>query len=193
MKNVEKVKVVLTFQTPQEFSIWLAKNHAKSSGVWARIFKKASDKKGITYAEALDEALCYGWIDSLKKKYDADSYIQKFSPRKPKSVWSKINTDHVVRLTKAKRMKPAGLAVVLAAKTDGRWADAYESSATMEIPSDFLAELKKDKKAQAFFDTLNRANIYAIGWRLQTAKKPETRAKRMDAILAMLKLGKKFH
>lgn len=188
-----KEKEVLTFEKPTEFGKWLAKNHAKSAGVWVRFFKKASGKKGITYTEALDEALCFGWIDSLVNKYDADSYIQKFTPRGPKSVWSKRNREHIARLTKAKKMKPAGLAQVKAAKVDGRWDGAYDSPANMKIPADFLAELKKDKKAKAFFDTLNRANLYAIGWRLQTAKKPETRAKRMAAIVAQLKAGKKFH
>lgn len=186
-------KEVLTFQKPQEFGKWLATHHAKSAGVWLRHFKKASGKKGISYAEALDEALCYGWIDSLKNSYDAESFIQKYSPRKTKSVWSKRNREHVARLTKAKKMKPAGLAQVAAAKKDGRWEQAYDGSAAMRIPDDFLAVLKKDKKAKEFFDTLNRADLYAIGWRLQTAKKIETRANRMKAILAQLKAGKKFH
>ena len=163
------------------------------SRVWIRFFKKASREKGITYSEALDEALSYGWIDSLLNTYDADSYIQKFSPRTAKSVWSKRNREHALRLIKARKMRPAGTAAVEAAKKDGRWDGAYDSPANMKIPTDFMAELKKDKKAKAFFDTLNRANLYAIGWRLQTAKKQETRAKRMAAILAQLKAGKKFH
>lgn len=188
-----KEKEVLTFEGPEEFGKWLSKNHAKSVGAWIRFFKKASRVKGITYSEALDEALSYGWIDSLVNKYDADSYIQKFSPRGRKSVWSKRNREHVARLIKTKKMRPAGLAQVQAAKKDGRWEEAYDSPANMKIPADFLKALAKDKKAKAFFETLNRANLYAIGWRLQTAKKPETRAKRMTAILAQLKAGKKFH
>jgi uncharacterized protein YdeI (YjbR/CyaY-like superfamily) len=184
---------VLTFKTPAAFEKWLAKNHMKSPGTWLRFFKKASKEKGVTYGEALDRALCWGWIDSQVKKYDADSYIQKFSPRGPKSVWSKRNREHVARLTKAKKMKTAGLAHVHAAKKDGRWEGAYDSPANMEMPADFLKALGKDKKAKAFFDTLNRANRYAIGWRLQTAMKPETRERRMAAILAMLSAGKKFH
>ena len=188
-----KGEEVLTFTRPAEFGEWLSKNHAESTGVWIRFFKKASGKKGITYGEALDEALCYGWIDSLVNKYDADSYIQKFSPRGPKSVWSKRNREHIARLVKAKKMRPAGTAAVQAAKKDGRWDGAYDSPANMKIPADFMAALGKDKKAKAFFETLNRANLYAIGWRLQTAKKPETRARRMAAILAQLKAGKKFH
>jgi uncharacterized protein YdeI (YjbR/CyaY-like superfamily) len=184
---------IRTFAGSAEFEKWLEKNHTDSSGVWVRFFKKASGKKGITYDEALDVALCYGWIDSQVKKYDTDSYIQKFSTRGPKSIWSKRNREHVARLIKAKKMRPPGLAHIQAAKRDGRWDGAYDSPANMKIPTDFLKELSKDKKAKAFFDTLNRANLYAIGWRLQTAKKPETRARRMSAILAQLKAGKKFH
>lgn len=188
-----KGKEVLTFERPAEFGKWLAKNHAKSAGIWVRFFNKASGKKGITYAEALDVALCYGWIDSQAAAHDKLSHKQRFTPRGPRSLWSKRNREHVTRLIKAKKMRSAGLAQVQAAKKDGRWKGSYDSPANMKIPADFLAALKKDKKAKAFFDTLNRANLYAIGWRLQTAKKPETRAKRMTAILAQLKAGKKFH
>jgi len=184
---------ILTCASQEDFEKWLAKKHAASKGVWLRFFKKASGKKGISYDEALDVALCYGWIDSQVKKYDADSYIQKFSPRGPKSVWSKRNREHVARLIKAKKIQPAGLLAVKAAKKSGRWDEAYDSPTNMKLPADFMTALSKDKKAKAFFDTLNRANLYAIGWRLQTAKKPETRAKRMTAILAQLQAGKKFH
>lgn len=184
---------VKTFKTQKDFEKWVSKNHAASKGIWLRFFKKASGKKGITYTEALDVALCYGWIDSQVKKYDADSYIQKFSPRGPKSVWSKRNREHVARLIKAKKMQPAGRMHIQAAKKDGRWDQAYDSPANMEIPDDFMKELRKDTKALRFFETLNRTNRYAIGWRLQTAKKPETRAKRMAAILAQLHSEKKFH
>jgi uncharacterized protein YdeI (YjbR/CyaY-like superfamily) len=192
-KNSVQKDGVLTCARQADFEKWLAKNHATSKGVWLQFFKKASGKKGITYGEALDVALCFGWIDSQVKKYDADSYIQKFSPRGPKSVWSKRNREHVARLIKEKKMRPAGLKQVQAAKKDGRWDQAYDSPANMKIPADFMRTLSKDKKAKAFFETLNRANLYAIGWRLQTAKKPETRARRMAAILAQLKAGKKFH
>lgn len=184
---------IKTFSTPKAFETWLKKNHGTSKGVWLRFFKKDSGKKSFHYAEALDTALCFGWIDSQAKTYDADSYIQKFTPRGGKSIWSKRNREHVARLIKEKRMMSAGLAQVEAAKQDGRWDGAYDSPKNMQIPTDFLKELKKDKKAYAFFKTLNRANTYAIAWRLQTAKKPETRAKRMQAILAMLKKGEKFH
>jgi uncharacterized protein YdeI (YjbR/CyaY-like superfamily) len=187
------LKDVKTFAGVGAFEKWLEKNHAKSAGIWIRFFKKASKKKGITYDEALDVALCYGWIDSLVNKYDADSYIQKFSPRGPKSVWSKRNRGHVARLIKAKKMRPAGLAQVQAAKRDGRWDGAYDSPANMKIPADFLKKLKANKKASEFFKKLNCANLYAIAWRLQTAKRSETRERRMAAILAQLKAQKKFH
>jgi uncharacterized protein YdeI (YjbR/CyaY-like superfamily) len=184
---------VHTFRTRAAYEKWLEKNHAKSTGVWLRYFKKASGKKGITYAEALDVALCYGWIDSLARSLDEHSYMQKFTPRGKRSVWSKKNREHVARLIKEKRMTPAGLLQVQAAKKDGRWEQAYDSPANMKVPADFLKELSKDKKAKAFFDSLNRANHYVVAWRLQTAKKPETRARRMKAMLAQLKAGKKFH
>ncbi|MHB8483467.1 MAG: YdeI/OmpD-associated family protein [Nitrospiria bacterium] len=158
-----------------------------------RIFKKGSGQKTISYDEALDEALCFGWIDGQKQAHDDRSWIQKFSPRRAKSIWSKRNKEHIVRLVKERRMKPAGLKEVEAAKKDGRWDSAYDSPKNMKIPDDFLKELKRDKKAYAFFQTLNKANTYAIAWRLQTAKKPETRKKRMSEILAMMTQGKKFH
>jgi uncharacterized protein YdeI (YjbR/CyaY-like superfamily) len=181
------------FKTARKWRRWLAKNCAKSDGVWLRIFKKNSDVATVSYAEALDEALCYGWIDGQKKACDAQSFLQKFTPRRAKSVWSKRNREHIARLTKEKRMTPAGLAQVEAAKKDGRWDAAYDASSTMTVPTDFLKELKKDKGAYAFFKTLSRANTYAIAWRLQTAKKPETRARRMQKLLAMLSEGKKLH
>jgi uncharacterized protein YdeI (YjbR/CyaY-like superfamily) len=172
---------------------WLAHNHARPGGVWLHIFKKGSGTASITYAEALDVALCYGWVDGQKKRRNALSWLQKFTPRRAKSVWSKINTQHVGRLIKAGKMKPAGLREVDAAKRDGRWERAYDSPSTSTVPEDFLAELNKNKKARAFFDTLNKRNTYAISFRLQSAKKPETRAKRMNALLAMLAKGEKLY
>ncbi|HEY6082702.1 MAG TPA: YdeI/OmpD-associated family protein, partial [Chitinophagaceae bacterium] len=147
----------------------------------------------IIYAEALDEALCYGWIDGQLNKHDEDSYLQKFTPRGPKSVWSMRNTEHVKRLGEEGRMKPAGLKQVEAAMADGRWEKAYESPGKITVPEDFLKALSKNKKAKAFFDTLNKVNSYAIAWRLQTAKKAETREKRMKQILEMLSKEQKFH
>jgi len=141
----------------------------------------------------LDGALCYGWIDGLKRPFDKKSWIQRFSPRRPKSLWSKINTGRVERLTQLGKIKPPGLLAIEAARKDGRWEVAYNSPGKATIPEDFLAALCKNKKARAFFGTLNKTNLYSIAWRLQTAKKPETRARRMKAILQMLAKGKKFH
>lgn len=184
---------IIAFKSQKDWANWLAKNHAKSSGIWLRLFKKNSGVASVTYAEALDEALCYGWIDGQLDKYDEKSWLRKFTPRRPQSVWSKRNSEHVNRLIEAGKMKPAGFKEVEAAKADGRWGRAYDSPRAMQIPADFRKELAKDKKAQAFFETLNKANTYAIAWRLQTAKRPETRAKRLQAILEMLKRGEKLH
>ena len=172
---------------------WLDANHAKSDGIWLRIYKQGSGKKTVTYAEALDEALCYGWIDGQKNKGEEDSWLQKFTPRRPRSLWSKKNCEHATRLIKAKRMKARGQKEVDAAREDGRWAKAYDAASTMEIPADFMRTLEKDKRALAFFESLNRANVFAIVWRLQTAKKPETRTRRMELILQLMKDGKSFH
>ena len=181
------------FKSSAEFRQWLKKNHAQSDGIWLRIFKKSSNEKSLTYAEALDQALCFGWIDGQKKPFDEQSWLQKFTRRRPRSGWSKINTQHVMRLTKAGAMTAAGLDAVEAAKADGRWKAAYASQRNAGAPEDLLRELGKDKKAMAFFETLNKANVYSIVHRLQTAKKPETREKRMKMILAMMAQGKKFH
>ncbi len=181
------------FKTAADWRQWLETNHAKSRGVWLRIFKKHTGAETVSYAEALDEALCFGWIDGQKATYDETSWLQKFTPRRAKSVWSKRNREHVARLVEEKRMMPAGLAQVEAAKKDGRWERAYDAGSTMEVPEDFISELRKDKAAYAFFETLNKANTFAIAWRLQTAKKPETRARRMQALLAMMSEGKKLH
>ncbi|MBA3648301.1 MAG: YdeI/OmpD-associated family protein [Chitinophagales bacterium] len=184
---------VLSFKTRNAFDKWLAKNYDKYNGIWLRFFKKASGEKAITYKEALDEALCYGWIDGQANKYDDKSWIQKFTPRRPKSIWSKRNTDHIERLTSLGKMKPSGVAEVEKAKIDGRWANAYDGSSQMQIPEDFMKILSRNKKANTFFKTLNKANKYAISFRLQTAKKPETREKRLKAILEMLSREEKFH
>ncbi len=192
-KEVKPEPPILSFNNTKELTAWMAKQHKVSNGIWIRLFKKNSGMDTITYAEALDVALCYGWIDGQKKTYDEESWIQKFTPRRPKSLWSKRNQEHVARLIKSGRMKAAGLQQVEAAKADGRWEQAYDSSSNMEVPEDFLKKLAKHKKAETFFKTLNKTNTYAIVWRLQTAKKPETREKRMTAILEMLKKGEKFH
>lgn len=183
----------LTFDSPGAFRAWLEENHAKANGIWLKIFKKNSAKRSITYAEALDQALCFGWIDGQKKPLDEHSWLQKFTPRRKGSGWSKVNTQHVARLIQSGEMTAAGLKEVEEAKADGRWAAAYDSFANASIPEDFRNELEQNGKAKAFFETLNKTNLYAIVYRLQTAKKPETRAKRMSDIIAKLERGEKFH
>ncbi len=183
----------MAFESPDDFRAWLTKNYKESPEIWLRIFKKDSGKATVTYAEALDEALCFGWIDGQKKPYDSQSWLQRFTPRKAKSAWSKINTQHAERLIAAGKMSRAGLEAVQSAKDDGRWAAAYDSSSRSEIPDEFLEILKRNKKAYSFFKTLNRTNLYSIYYRLQTAKKPETREKRMRSIIEMLEQGKTFH
>jgi uncharacterized protein YdeI (YjbR/CyaY-like superfamily) len=184
---------ILAFGSSAEFRKWLEKNHSASDGIWLRFFKKSSGRNSINHAEALDQALCFGWIDGQAKPGDERSWLQKFTPRRPKSGWSKLNTTHVERLIKAGQMARAGLEAVAAARADGRWRAAYDSPRNAMPPEDFLKALGKHRKAKAFFETLNRSNVYAIVYRLQTAKKPETREKRMKTILEMLKRGEKFH
>ena len=184
---------IIFFKTRKEFHDWMSKNYCVSGGIWLRFFKKDSDSPSVTHGEALDEALCFGWIDGQLKKCDDKSWLQKFTPRRPKSIWSKRNADRAMELIKLKRMNPAGLKEIERAKSDGRWEKAYQSPKDMTMPEDFLKRLSKDKNALKFFETLNRANKYAISWRLQTAKKPETRENRMVKILEMLSKGEKFH
>jgi uncharacterized protein YdeI (YjbR/CyaY-like superfamily) len=184
---------ILPFKNTQAFATWLAKNHATSPGIWMQIYKKGSGTATITYAEALDEALCWGWIDSQKRSLDATAYLQRFGPRRPKSIWSKVNQTHIARLTQEGRMQPRGVEQVKSAKADGRWERAYDSPKDMSMPRDFLAALSRHKKAAIFFKTLNKTNTYAIAWRLHTAKKPETRARRMEAIILMLEKGETLH
>jgi uncharacterized protein YdeI (YjbR/CyaY-like superfamily) len=183
----------LSFGSARALRAWLAKHHAQSAGIWLRIYKKDSGIATVTYAEALDQALCFGWIDGQKKPHDSRSWLQKFTPRRPQSGWSKRNTQLAERLIKSGEMASTGLKEVTAAKQDGRWKAAYDSFSTAAIPSDFMKELARDRKAKDFFATLNKTNLYAIAYRLQTAKKPETREKRMRAIIEKLARGEKFH
>ena len=184
---------VIHFEKAGVLNDWLEKNHQDSSGIWLRIFKKNSGVLSVNYDQALDEALCFGWIDGQVKSYDDKSYIQKFTPRRARSMWSKRNIEHVKRLENEGRMKPSGIKEAEAAKSDGRWDRSYDSPSNMTIPEDFMNELSKDPVTAGFYNNLNKTNKYAIAWRLQTAKKTETRTKRMKAILEMLAKGKKFH
>jgi uncharacterized protein YdeI (YjbR/CyaY-like superfamily) len=184
---------ILPFASQSKWADWLAKQHDKSAGVWLKLSKKDSGIASVTYAEALDIALCYGWIDGQKGSFDEKYFLQKFTRRGSKSIWSKINTEKVERLTASGQMKAAGLKAVEAAKADGRWATAYEGQKNMSIPEDFQSALDKSKKARAFFATLNSVNRYAILFRIHTAKKEETRAKRIKQFIEMLEKNEKIH
>lgn len=185
--------LTLAFATPEEFRSWLDENQESATEIWLRIYKKRSGVQSISYAEALDEALCFGWIDAQKKPESEQAWLQRFCPRKPRSTWSKVNCDHANRLLKQGKMTARGVQEIDKAKADGRWDAAYDSPKNAVPPEEFLVELQKRPVALAFYESLNRANQYAIAYRLQTAEKPETREKRMRDILAMLERGEKFH
>ena len=184
---------LVLFESLQEWENWLDAHHAQPQGVWLKIAKKGTPVSSVSYADALDTALCYGWIDGQKKPYDSAFWLQKFTPRRPKSVWSKVNTDKAARLIEAGAMKPAGQREVDAAKQDGRWDAAYEPQSNLAIPDDFQVELDRHPQAKAFFDTLNKVNRYAMCYRIATAKKPETRQARIDKFIAMLAQGEKLY
>jgi uncharacterized protein YdeI (YjbR/CyaY-like superfamily) len=183
---------IKAFATQQKWREWLEKNHAASDGLWLRIFKKDSGKKTVTHEQALDEALCFGWIDGQRNKHDEVSFLQKFTPRRPRSIWSKRNCEKAERLIKEKRMMPTGLNQIEKARKDGRWDRAYDSPKNMEVPADFLDELKKSEKAYEFFKTLNKTNKFAIAFRLHTAKRQETRERRMKQFLELMERGEKL-
>jgi len=184
---------ILTFVSKKKWADWLARQYDKFAGVWLKIAKKDTGIPSVTYEEALDVALCYGWIDGQKKGFDDQYWLQKFTPRGPKSIWSKINTEKAERLIASGEMKPAGLKAIELAKQDGRWAAAYEGQKRISIPEDFQAALNKNKKAKEFFETLNSVNRYAILFRIHNAKKPETRAKKIQQFVEMLERGEKIH
>jgi uncharacterized protein YdeI (YjbR/CyaY-like superfamily) len=183
---------IIAFERAEDFAAWIGA-HSDAVGMWLKIAKKASGILTVSYAEGVEVALCYGWIDGVKNAYDDKYFIQKFTPRRAKSVWSKINVGKVEALTAAGKMQPAGLAAVEAAKADGRWGAAYDSARTMVVPTDFLAALEANPRAREFFGTLNKTNIYAVCFRIETAKKPETRAARIDKFITMLNEGKAIY
>lgn len=193
MKKVPPEQPLLLFETPSDWEVWLIENHENSAGVQLQIAKKGSGHPSVTYAEALDVALCYGWIDGQKLLMDDKFFIQKFTPRRAKSIWSKVNTEKVEQLIKQGRMQPAGMKQIALAKADGRWESAYASQKNMEIPEDFQAELDKNPEAKAFFETLNKTNRYAIFFRITTAKKPETRRTRIEKLIEMLTKREKIY
>ena len=182
----------LPFESKKKWADWLAKEHDKSAGVWLKLAKKATGIPSVTYQEALDVALCYGWIDGQRASFDENYYLQKYTPRRPKSIWSKINTEKVERLIVSGEMKPSGLKAVEVAKQDGRWDAAYKSQKNISVPEDFQSALSKNKKAKSFFESLTSAKRYSFLFRIETAKKAETREKRISQFVEMLEKGETF-
>lgn len=184
---------IIAFESEAAWEKWLEENHAISPGLWLKIAKKHAGHASVYYPEALNVALCFGWIDGQKGKFDEQFYLQKFTPRRPKSIWSRINCEKVTALIAQGKMREAGLREIERAKADGRWEAAYESQSKIGIPEDFQAALNENPEAKAFFATLNSANRYAILFRITTAKKAETRQKNIEKFIAMLNKGEKLH
>ena len=181
------------FKSAKAFESWLRRNHATSDGLWLKIAKRGANEPSVTYPEAVEIALCWGWIDGQKKGLDDQHFLQRFTPRRARSIWSKVNVDKVAALIEAGRMKAPGSAQVEAAKADGRWAQAYDGARTSAMPKDLLAALDAEPRAKAFFATINAANRYAVLWRIQTAVKAETRARRIARLVEMLARGETIH
>jgi uncharacterized protein YdeI (YjbR/CyaY-like superfamily) len=184
---------IIPFASREAWEAWLEEEHAASEGLWLKIAKRGSGIETVTFVEALDVALCYGWIDSQRAGFDGRYFLQRFTSHKPRSKWSQVNREKVAKLIEAGRMKPAGLREVERAKADGRWDAAYEPQSTATVPDDLCAELEKNVVAREFFETLNSTNRYAILHRIQDARKPETRARRIAKYVAMLAEGKKLY
>lgn len=181
------------FKNAKAFEAWLKKHHATSDGLWLKIAKRGATEPSVTYPEAVEIALCWGWIDGQKKGLDDRHFLQRFTPRRARSLWSKANVDKVARLIEAGRLQPPGLAQVEAARADGRWAQAYDGARTSTAPEDLVAALDANPPAKAFFATLNASNRYAVLWRIQTAVRPATRAKRIAQLVDMLARGETVH
>ena len=184
---------IRAFKDAGAWDAWLAKNQNTADGVWMRIAKKASGTKSITYPEAVEIALCHGWIDGLKRPESDTAWLQRFTPRRQKSFWSQINREKALALIESGHMKPAGLAEIERAQRDGRWDAAYASPKSATMSADFKNELDRHPKAKAFFKTLSKTNSYAILWRIQTAVKPETRERRIRDFIERLEKGETFH
>jgi uncharacterized protein YdeI (YjbR/CyaY-like superfamily) len=184
---------VEAFASSARWSAWLKKNHATSKGLWIKIFKKGSGVPTVTYPEAVEVALCWGWIDGLRRAHDDAAFLQRFTPRGPKSLWSQINRDKVGALIEAGRMQPPGLREVERAKADGRWAAAYASPKNATVPDDLAAAFEKNQRAAAFFTTLDSANRYAVLFRIHNAKTPETRRRWVERLVKMLEAHEKLH
>lgn len=181
------------FKSQETWAAWLEKNHLKSAGLWLRLAKKDSSVPSVSYQEAIEVALCHGWIDGQKKPESDQFWLQKFSPRSNKSVWSKINREKAQSLIAGGQMKPAGLEAIENARKNGRWDSAYDSPSAATVPHDLQAALKSNPRAKAFFETLDRANRYAILWRIQTVKTAKTRSRKIEQFVAMLERGEKLH
>jgi uncharacterized protein YdeI (YjbR/CyaY-like superfamily) len=186
-------KSIRAFDSEAAFEVWLAANHDKTSELYLRIYKKGTGKKTVTYAEALDVALCWGWIDGIKKSFDDKSFLQRFTPRRPKSIWSQRNREHIARLLAAGRLTPHGLAHVTAAKADGRWEAAYAPGSTMTVPADLLAAIEAEPRARITFRALDKQNLYALAFRLGNIKTAAGRTRRIAAFVDMLKRGQTLH
>ena len=192
MKKAETLPII-SFETQQDWERWLTEHHTDTDGLWLKIAKKEAGISSVNYAEALESAICYGWIDGQKASFDDKYWLQKFTQRRAKSIWSKVNCTKALALIAEGRMQPAGIRQVELAQADGRWESAYESQSKITIPDDFQKELDNNPKAQEFFTTLNSVNRYAILFRIQTAKKPETRSARISTFIEMLSNNQKLH
>ena len=184
-----------TFRTASAFEDWLRANHAKETEIWVRIFKKGSGRPSISIADALDVVLCWGWIDATRRGLDAESFLQRYTPRRRKSAWSQINREHVTRLIAAGRMTPAGQLQIDAAKADGRWDAAYapmRAATTASMPADLRAAIRKNPAASRMFKTLNRANLFSLAYRTNKMKTPEGRARKIAELVAMLARGERI-
>ncbi len=190
---MHKGQPVLTFESQKDWERWLSKNHASVDTIWVRLFKKNSRVDKLNYDQALEGALCYGWIDGLVNKYDEISYVQRFTPRRKRSTWSRRNQEIVARLIKEGKMQPSGQAEIDRAKEDGRWEAAYASPANMVMPEDFLKALSKNKKAKEFWEALNKTNKFAMIWQINNAKREETRIRRIEKFVGMLERGEKLY
>jgi len=192
MKNADNLPTIL-FESQQDWENWLKEYHTETKGIWLKLAKKGTGIRSVDYQQALEIALCYGWIDGQKASYDEQHWLQKFTPRGPRSIWSKINCDKAMALIAEGRMQPAGMLQVERAKADGRWDAAYDGQSKITVPSDLQSELDKNQSAKDFFATLDSRNRYAILFRIQTAKKPETRSARIQKFVAMLAQKQKIY
>ncbi len=184
---------IIPFAAEAEFEGWLSDHADEPHGIWLKIAKKASGIKSVTYHEALDVALCYGWIDGQRRRFDDDYFLQRFTPRRSRSRWSQVNRDHVERLIAEGRMQPAGQAQIDVAVADGRWADAYPPQSQMEVPDDLQARLNEHPAASEFFESLDSRNRFAFLYRLHDAKRSDTRARRLEQFMTMLSEGEKLY